>query len=112
MTKPTYEELQAQIERLRDAANRLSFGLVHDEPEWNPSTATSSAFSELQDAISETPAQSLAALKAQWQAEAIKRVMRECDSYRLQEMPGYGIMVWDIEEILKELDGTQEPTND
>lgn len=56
-------ELSAQVERLRGAANKLSFGLVHDEPEWSPSTYTDRAFSELQDMLLETPAKSLDAVK-------------------------------------------------
>lgn len=84
MNKPTYEELEQQrnelamqVERLLGAANRLSFGLVHDEPEWNPSTATSAAFSELQNVIAETPHDALAALKAQLQNQAIYSFAKE-----------------------------------
>ena len=61
-------ELAAQVERLRGAANKLSFGLVHDEPEWKHSEYTYKAFSELQDVIAETYTQSL---------EAVKREVRQ-----------------------------------
>lgn len=62
MTEPTYEELQAQVERLRDYVMRGS--------PWN----TNPEKCERGLVLSETPAQSLAALKAQWQAEAVKKL--------------------------------------
>ena len=71
-------ELAAQVERLRGAANNLSFGLVHDD-DWNPSDHTDKAFSELQDIISETPAKSLDAVKREWKSEFLELAVEKAD---------------------------------
>lgn len=71
MTKPTYEELQAQVERLRDEITAImadSCGVAGYH--YNGEIARWGEFSDLEEMLSETPTQSLAALKAQWQAEA------------------------------------------
>src|SRR5690606_14490644 len=68
--KPTYEELErernelaARVERLRVASAEIAWSWREDHGE------NDGVYHDLMDALSETPPTSLAALKAQWQAE-------------------------------------------
>lgn len=78
MTKPTYEELAAQVERLRENGTRCAKELIymintHNEYDINDNSYLYDHQTpvEFLEVANETPAQSLAALKAQWQAEAV-----------------------------------------
>lgn len=43
------ERLKAELDEIKQEFGRLSYGLVHDEPEWQPSKYTDKAFSKLMD---------------------------------------------------------------
>lgn len=58
MNKPTYEELQAQVEALKAAAQQLSFEIAHD-----PSEPEFKSFGRLQDVMAATPVACLAQVR-------------------------------------------------
>lgn len=102
--KPTYEELEqernelaSRVERLRYATARLSSFIVFDRVDLRQEAEEQ--FAELQNILAETPPAALAALKAQWQAEALPKIADHITSEEFEnqfieefgndEQPGY-----------------------
>ena len=61
-------ELAAKVERLRGASAEIAWSWREDHGE------NDGVYQDLMDALSETPPAALAALKAQWQADAVREV--------------------------------------
>lgn len=82
MTEPTYEELQAQVERLRVHGTRCANELVYMINTHNEHNINDDSYKydhqtpvEFLYVANETHTQSLAALKARWQAEVTEEIM-------------------------------------
>lgn len=113
MTKPTYEELAAQVERLRDEITAImsdSCGVAGYH--YNGEIARWGEFSDLEEMLSETPTQSLAALKAQWQTDFLSTISQKLSSAQNSGFIEIPKSVETHTDFIKWLNETQEPTND
>jgi len=113
MNKPTYEELAAQVERLRCTLVNISKWNSHstDYAVNFGSNGVRDFYRAMADkALSETPGQSLEALKAEWQAESVKSLVSDCAHWSV--MGEWAILVSDIAEKLERLEKIRQRTQE
>lgn len=105
------EELAAQVEQLHECAT-VAIRWIDAVPEDMQLPAMPGFDRDWFDAtLSETPLAALSALKAQWQAEAVKSLVDDCEHWSV--MGEWAILVSDIAEKLERLyNRAQESDNE